>query len=203
MCTHVAIGAATISKMWRELCISKETGSMKTFPCSLGKETLSNLDQIHLAPPMFSPLLRLTSWKAFLKQDYRRNTGESQISVCVLHHCSLCCCFFCRGLSRTVRTAWARCSWGRKKINPDVVGVRNIKTNVLTYQLCELWKGCELDTVSRDLVLIYPSSGRGLNTWTQNKTTWQPGSLTFRHAVASAKRSIYWFTAPHYFDWMI
>lgn len=62
---------------------------MKTFPCSLGKETLSNLDQIHLAPRMFSPLLRLTSWKAFLKQDYRRNKGENQISVCVLHHCSL------------------------------------------------------------------------------------------------------------------
>lgn len=137
MCTHVAIGAATISKMWRELCISKERGSMKTFPCSLGKETLSNLDQIHLAPRMFSPLLRLTSWKAFLKQDYRRNKGENQISVCVLHHCSLCC-FFCRGLSCTVQTEWARCSWGRKKKNPDVGGVRNIKTNAHVSAVC-LW----------------------------------------------------------------
>lgn len=134
----------------------------------------------------------------------KKQGGKSDLRLCIAPLFTLFF-FCCRGLSRTERTAWARCSWGRKKINPDVGGVRNIKTNVLTYQLCvcELWKGCELDTVSRDLVLIYPSSGRGLNTWTQNKTTWQPGSLTFRHAVASAKRSIYWFTAPHYFYWMI
>lgn len=88
---------------------------------------------------------------------------------------------------------------GNKK-NPDVDGVRNIKNkSAYISAVCELWKGCELDTVSRDLVLIYPPSGRGLDTPTQNKTTWQPGSLTFRHAVANAKRSIYWFIAPHYF----
>lgn len=44
------------------------------------------------------------------------------------------------------------------KINQDVGGVGNIKTKVLTYRPCvsELWKGCELDTVSRDFVLMDP-----------------------------------------------
>lgn len=57
----------------------------ENFPRSPGKVTLSNLEQIHLAPWMFSPLLRLMSWKAFLKQCYTRKGGggESNPRLCV------------------------------------------------------------------------------------------------------------------------
>lgn len=122
---------------------------MKTFPRLLGKEALSNLDQIHLAPQMFSLLLRLTSWKAFLKQDYRRKKGESQISICVLHYCSLC---FFRRLSNTVWTACARCSWNNNTHKNRKSVVSGITKPQCSHISCvsELWKGYELD-----LMLIY------------------------------------------------
>lgn len=135
-----------------------------------------------------------------MKQDYRRKSEESYISVCVLHYCSLC--LFFRVVMDCMELV-SKMFLGSKKKNKKKTGCRwcqeykNKSAHISA--VCELWKGCELDSVSGDLVLIYPSRGRGLDPRTLNTTTWQPGSLTFRQAVANAERPTNGFNAPHYF----
>lgn len=200
----VAIAAAIVNKMWRELCIREERGARENFPRSPGKVTLSNLEQIHLAPWMFSPLLRLMSWKAFLKQCYtRRGGGRSQIPVCV---CEPLFSLFFQGNSRVLYPLYEQDFLLKKKKNQDVVVVSGLQKQMsshvssvsVNFAKVTIWTQCQ-----ERRCWYAPLVRRG--TWysqpKQNNTATK--LLSFQTCYYQhGEISIYSFIAPHYFYWM-